>query len=129
MCQKTQAQQDQTTQEEAGRESPAPVDPKMIGAAKTAKTTGAVKVSELPESPPVLGKCCGLDVHKKSCTAAIISDDKLPIVLEGLENNGQGIHQLYQRLVEEGCSTVVMESSLHHSGHPHHRGLHSIGGD
>jgi transposase len=77
----------------------------MIGAAKPAR------VSELPQAPPVLGKCCGLDVHKKSCTAAIISDQKLPILLEGLENNGPGIHQLYQRLVEEGCSTVVMEST------------------
>lgn len=77
----------------------------MIGNVKAAKARG------LPQTPHVLGKCCGLDVHKKTCTAAIISDDKLPIVLEDLENSGPGIHQLYQRLLEEGCSTVVMEST------------------
>jgi len=59
----------------------------------------------------VLEKVCGLDVHKKSCTAAIIDQGKTPIVLEAVENSGPGIHHLYQRLVEEGCSTVVMEST------------------
>ena len=63
MCQEGQTQTVQT-QEQAGRESPVPVDPRMIGAAKPAK------VSELPEAPPVLGKCCGLGVRKKSCTVA-----------------------------------------------------------
>jgi hypothetical protein len=73
MCQEAQEQEGQTHQTlEPGKESPDPVDPKMIG---------AVKVSEMPEAPPVLGKCCGLDVHKKTCTAAIISDEKLPILL------------------------------------------------
>lgn len=59
----------------------------------------------------VLDRCCGLDVHKKSCTAAIISQDKLPMILEDIENGAGGIHNLYQRLVDEGCRTVVMESS------------------
>jgi len=61
--------------------------------------------------PQVLEKCCGLDVHKKSCTAAIITQDKLPIILEDVENGASGIHNLHQRLVDEGCTTVVMESS------------------
>ena len=52
-----------------------------------------------------------MDVHKKRCTAAIISQDKLPTILEDTENGAGGIHNLYQRLVDEGCRTVVMESS------------------
>lgn len=63
--------------------------------------------SQLPRP----GKCCGLDIHKKTCTAAIVSDDKQPIVLADLENTGPGMKYLYQKLVEEGCSTVVMEST------------------
>jgi transposase len=58
-----------------------------------------------------LGKCCGLDIHKKSCTAAIVSDDKQPIIITDLENSGPGMKYLHKRLVEEGCSTVVMEST------------------
>jgi transposase len=58
-----------------------------------------------------LEKCCGLDVHKKSCTAAIVDQGKLPQILEDVENSGPGIHHLYQRLLEAGCTTVVMESS------------------
>ncbi len=59
----------------------------------------------------VLEKCCGLDVHKKSCTAAIISHQRLPTVLEDVENSGLGMHKLHQRLITEDCRTVVMESS------------------
>lgn len=59
----------------------------------------------------VLEKCCGLDVHKKTCTAAIVTMDKQPQMLEDLDNNSHGIHHLHQRLVDEGCTTVVMESS------------------
>ena len=64
-----------------------------------------------PESAVVLEKVCGLDVHKKTCTATIVSDDKPPIVMEDLENNGPGMNHLYQKLGEEGCDTVVMEST------------------
>ena len=64
-----------------------------------------------PETQLVLEKCCGLDVHKKSCTAAIITNDKPPTVLEDVENSGPGMNHLYQRLMKEGCSTVVMEST------------------
>jgi len=63
------------------------------------------------QQSPRVGKCCGLDIHKKTCTAAIVSDDKQPIVLSDLENSGPGMKYLYQRLVEEGCDTVVMEST------------------
>jgi len=78
------------------------IDPRMIG---------AVKPPPSPEIPNPLEKCCGLDVHKKNCTAAIISHQRLPTVLEDVENSGPGIHHLYQRLIDEGCTTVVMESS------------------
>ena len=77
------------------------------------KETGGRQVEQENSSQQrlELGKCCGLDIHKKSCTAAIVSDDKQPIVLSDLENSGPGMKYLYQRLVEEGCSTVVMEST------------------
>lgn len=75
------------------------------------KRMGAVEGPPVVQLPPVLERCCGLDVHKKSCTAAIISQDRLPTILHGVENSGPGIHSLHQRLVDEGCSTVVMESS------------------
>jgi transposase len=68
-------------------------------------------VSQEEEPYLVLEKVCGLDVHKKSCTAAIVDQGKVPLVLDDIENSGPGIHRLYQRLVEEGCSTVVMEST------------------
>ncbi len=32
-------------------------------------------------------------------------------MLKGLDNNSHGIHHLHRRLVDEGCTTVVMESS------------------
>jgi len=48
---------------------------------------------------------------KKSCPHAIVSHGKLPVALEGVENSGQEIHQLHQRLIDEGCAAVVMESS------------------
>jgi transposase len=63
------------------------------------------------QQSPRPGKCCGLDIHKKTCTAAIVSDDKQPIILSDLENSGPGMKYLCQQLVEEGCSTVVMEST------------------
>lgn len=56
-------------------------------------------------------KCCGLDVHKKTCTAAIITQDKEPRILDQIENNSHGIHNLHQHLIQQGCTTVVMESS------------------
>jgi len=50
-------------------------------------------------------------VHKGSCTAAIIDQGKVSLVLKDVENSGPGFHHLHQRLLDEGCTTVVMESS------------------
>jgi len=63
-----------------------------------------------PEIRSLLEKCCDMDA-KKSCPHAIVRHGKLPVALEGVENSGQGIHQLHQRLIDEGCAAVVMESS------------------
>lgn len=79
---------------------------------RTQEETEEKKVDEENGSQlPRPGKCCGLDIHKKTCTAAIASDDKPPIVMEDLKNSGPRMKYLYQRLVEEGCSTIVMEST------------------
>ena len=79
------------------------IDPRMLGAVKPPPSPGILDLLE--------EKCCGLDVHKKTCTAAIISRQRPPTILEGVENSGPGIHHLHQRLIDEDCRTVVMESS------------------